>query len=61
MLSGQAGEIRKRCIAEIGARIAIVRETLSGFEFKAKDSVPFVWLTLPDPWLSGRRPDLVLA
>lgn len=53
VLSGQAGEIRKRCIAEIGARIAIVRETLSGFEFKARDSVPFVWLTLPDPWLSG--------
>ncbi|CAN7556470.1 PLP-dependent aminotransferase family protein [Mesorhizobium amorphae] len=53
VLSGQAGEIRKRCIAEIGARIAIVRETLSGFEFRAKDSVPFVWLTLPDPWLSG--------
>ncbi|RJT37490.1 PLP-dependent aminotransferase family protein [Mesorhizobium waimense] len=53
VLSGQAGDIRKRCIAEIGARIAIVRETLSGFEFKARDSVPFVWLTLPDPWLSG--------
>ncbi|ANT51625.1 PLP-dependent aminotransferase family protein [Mesorhizobium amorphae] len=53
VLSGQASDIRKRCIAEIGARIAIVRETLSGFEFRAKDSVPFVWLTLPDPWLSG--------
>ena len=53
VLSGQASDIRRRCIAEIGARIAIVRETLAGFEFKAKDSVPFVWLTLPEPWLSG--------
>jgi DNA-binding transcriptional MocR family regulator len=53
VLSGQAGEIRKRSIAEINARIAIVRETLAGFEFRAHDNLPFVWLTLPDPWLSG--------
>ncbi|BAB47726.1 PLP-dependent aminotransferase family protein [Mesorhizobium japonicum] len=53
VLSGQASDIRKRCIAEISARIAIVRETLAGFAFKSHDKVPFVWLTLPDPWLSG--------
>jgi DNA-binding transcriptional MocR family regulator len=53
VLSGRAGEIRERSIAEFSARIAIVRETLAGFEFKAEDNVPFVWLTLPDPWLSG--------
>ncbi|TGQ73070.1 MAG: PLP-dependent aminotransferase family protein [Mesorhizobium sp.] len=53
VLSGQASDIRKRSIAEIGARIAIVRQTLAGFDFKSNDRVPFVWLTLPDPWLSG--------
>ncbi|RUU29851.1 PLP-dependent aminotransferase family protein [Mesorhizobium sp. M6A.T.Ce.TU.016.01.1.1] len=53
VLSGQASEMRKRSIAEISARIGIVRETLDGFDFKALDNVPFVWLTLPDPWLSG--------
>ena len=53
VLSGQADEIRKRSTAEINARIAIVRETLAGFAFKSHDKVPFVWLTLPDPWLSG--------
>lgn len=53
VLSGQAGDIRKRCIAEIQARVAIVREILAGFEFRAENNVPFVWLTLPDPWLSG--------
>ncbi|MET2827162.1 PLP-dependent aminotransferase family protein [Mesorhizobium shangrilense] len=53
VLSGQAGDIRKGCIAEISARTAIVRETLAGFAFKSHDKVPFVWLTLPDPWLSG--------
>ncbi|TIL74829.1 MAG: PLP-dependent aminotransferase family protein [Mesorhizobium sp.] len=53
VLSGQASEMRKRSIVEINARVAIVRETLAGFDFKAVDNVPFVWLTLPDPWLSG--------
>lgn len=61
VMSGQAGEIRQRCIAEIQARIAIVRETLAGFDFKAKDNVPFVWLTLPDPWLSGTFKNACLA
>ncbi|MER9195169.1 PLP-dependent aminotransferase family protein [Mesorhizobium australicum] len=53
VLSGQASEIRKRSIAEISARMSIVRESLAGFSFKSHDKVPFVWLTLPDPWLSG--------
>ena len=53
VLSGQASDIRKGCIAEISARTAIVRETLAGFAFKSHHKVPFVWLTLPDPWLSG--------
>ena len=61
IMSGQAGEIRQRCIAEIQARIAIVRETLAGFDFKAKDNVPFVWLTLPDPWLSGTFKNACIA
>ncbi|WP_421913372.1 PLP-dependent aminotransferase family protein [Mesorhizobium sp.] len=53
VLSGQASDIRKGSIAEISARTAIVRETLAGFTFKSHERVPFVWLTLPDPWLSG--------
>lgn len=61
VMSGQAGEIRKRCIAEIQARLAIVRDVLKGFDFKARDNVPFVWLTLPDPWLSGTFKNACLA
>ncbi|RVD71272.1 MAG: PLP-dependent aminotransferase family protein [Mesorhizobium sp.] len=61
VMSGQAGDIRKHCIAEIQARIAIVRETLEGFDFEARDKVPFVWLTLPDPWLSGTFKNACLA
>ncbi|TIQ36950.1 MAG: PLP-dependent aminotransferase family protein [Mesorhizobium sp.] len=61
VMSGQASEIRKRCIAEIQARLHVVRETLAGFDFKARDNVPFVWLTLPDPWLSGTFKNACLA
>ncbi|MBZ9818109.1 PLP-dependent aminotransferase family protein [Mesorhizobium sp. CA4] len=61
VMSGQAGEIRKRCIGEIQARLAIVRDVLAGFDFKARDNVPFVWLTLPDPWLSGTFKNACLA
>ncbi|MDG4875607.1 PLP-dependent aminotransferase family protein [Mesorhizobium sp. WSM4935] len=61
VISGQADEIRKRCIAEIQARLAIVRDMLAGFDFKARDNVPFVWLTLPDPWLSGTFKNACLA
>ncbi|TPI83256.1 PLP-dependent aminotransferase family protein [Mesorhizobium sp. B2-8-9] len=61
VMSGQAGEIRKRCIGEIQVRLAIVREVLAGFDFKARDNVPFVWLTLPDPWLSGTFKNACLA
>ncbi|MBN9547570.1 MAG: PLP-dependent aminotransferase family protein [Alphaproteobacteria bacterium] len=61
VMSGQAGEIRKRCIAEVQARLAIAREVLAGFDFKARDDVPFIWLTLPDPWLSGTFKNACLA
>lgn len=53
VLSGQARDIRRGSIAEIDARVALVREKLSGFAFRARDAVPFMWLTLPEPWLSG--------
>jgi len=53
VLSGQAYDISRRSIAEISARMTIVRETLAGFAFRSHDKVPFVWLTLPEPWLSG--------
>ncbi|MDX8521425.1 aminotransferase-like domain-containing protein [Mesorhizobium dulcispinae] len=61
VMSGQASDIRKRCIAEIQTRLNVVRETLAGFDFKARDNVPFVWLTLPDPWLSGTFKNACLA
>lgn len=53
VLSGQAAEIRARSIVEVNERLALVRANMAGFEFNACANVPFVWLCLPDPWLSG--------
>jgi DNA-binding transcriptional MocR family regulator len=53
VLSGRAAEIRTQILAEIEARTAMVRGRLAGFSFNSYARVPFVWLTLPDPWLSG--------
>ncbi|TIW20648.1 MAG: PLP-dependent aminotransferase family protein [Mesorhizobium sp.] len=61
VMSGEAGEIRKRCIAEIQTRVTTVREMLTGFDLRTRDNVPFVWLTLPDPWLSGTFKNACLA
>ncbi|MFN7011113.1 MAG: PLP-dependent aminotransferase family protein [Allorhizobium sp.] len=53
VLSGDAFQIRARCVAEIGAREAIAREQFQGFDFVSRPAVPFLWLALPEPWLSG--------
>lgn len=52
VLEGHADEIRKRSRTRIRERIGLVRETLSGFDFKCDDFCPFIWLSLPDPWQS---------
>ncbi|QFY60237.1 PLP-dependent aminotransferase family protein [Rhizobium grahamii] len=51
--SGKAHEIRQACVAELSARESLAREILSGFDFVSHPHVPFLWLKLPDPWLSG--------
>ncbi|MDN2567882.1 PLP-dependent aminotransferase family protein [Aquibium sp. A9E412] len=53
VLSGEAAAIRSRVVAEIGARVALARSHLAGLDFTARDAAPFVWLRLPEPWLSG--------
>ncbi|AZO12708.1 MULTISPECIES: PLP-dependent aminotransferase family protein [unclassified Mesorhizobium] len=61
VMSGEASDIRMRCVAEIQTRVVTVREMLAGFDFRTRDNVPFVWLTLPDPWLSGTFKNACLA
>lgn len=53
VLSGAAAAIRKRVIGEINARLALAREALDGFDFVSRPNIPFLWLALPEPWLSG--------
>lgn len=53
VLSGEAGNWREKSIAENNARLELVRTAFSGHDFKWRANIPFVWLALPEPWLSG--------
>ncbi|MFK0382277.1 PLP-dependent aminotransferase family protein [Agrobacterium sp. NPDC090273] len=51
--SGDAHDIRRDCLAEINQREAIARKVLAGMEFNSLPDIAFLWLKLPEPWLSG--------
>ncbi|MDK4734136.1 PLP-dependent aminotransferase family protein [Rhizobium sp. CNPSo 3490] len=51
--SGRAHEIRKEVIGELSRRAYIAREHLQGFDFASHPHAPFLWLKLPEPWMSG--------
>ena len=53
VLSGEAEAIWERCRVEINAREAMARDILSGYDFNSNPDIPFLWLKLPEPWLSG--------
>lgn len=53
VLSGQATEITQKSIAEINIRLDMMRQIFGGCDFNSCPNTPFVWLSLPDPWLSG--------
>jgi DNA-binding transcriptional MocR family regulator len=53
VLSGHAAAILAKVRAEIAAREAIARRLLDGFEFTSNPHTPFLWIKLPDPWLSA--------
>lgn len=51
--SGAAETIRTHNIAEIRRRISDARAIFSGVEMDWREDVPFLWMRLPEPWLSG--------
>jgi DNA-binding transcriptional MocR family regulator len=53
VLSGTADDIRARSRTEIAARYAVVREVFAGHVFAGAPTAPFIWLKLPETWLSG--------
>jgi DNA-binding transcriptional MocR family regulator len=38
---------------EIAARAAMVRAGFDGYDFAVHPECPFLWMKLPEPWLSG--------
>ncbi|TCT06485.1 GntR family transcriptional regulator [Tepidamorphus gemmatus] len=53
VLSGEAAAIRARVCAEIEARAAMASEIFGGFDVASHPRAPFVWMKLPEPWLSA--------
>ena len=53
IMSGAADTIRQASRNEIEAREAMVRQAFSGLDFVSNKRAPFIWLKLPDPWLSA--------
>jgi DNA-binding transcriptional MocR family regulator len=53
VLSEAAFEVRRKTLAEIARRAALAREIFRGLDIRLNDCVPFLWLTLPEPWLSS--------
>jgi DNA-binding transcriptional MocR family regulator len=51
--SGHAHDVRATGVKELSSREAIAREHLRGFDFASHPHVPFLWLKLPEPWMSG--------
>ncbi len=53
VMTGEAAAIRRDCIAEVSLRESAARHIFAGHELASRPGVPFLWLKLPDPWLSG--------
>jgi DNA-binding transcriptional MocR family regulator len=53
VLSGAADTIRQASRIEVEAREAMARQAFAGLDFVSHKRAPFLWMKLPDPWLSG--------
>jgi len=53
VMSGAADTVRRATRMEIEAREQMVRQAFDGLDFISHNRAPFVWMKLPDPWLSG--------
>ncbi|QDY99562.1 PLP-dependent aminotransferase family protein [Nitratireductor mangrovi] len=53
VLSGEADAIRDKVRNELQTREAMARKAFDGCEFTSHPRAPFLWMKLPEPWLSG--------
>ncbi|GGA84474.1 transcriptional regulator [Brucella endophytica] len=60
VLSGEAARFKAAVVDEMSEREAIAREVLAGHKFASHPRCPYIWLTLPDPWLPGTFKDAAL-
>lgn len=61
VLSGEADEIWSKCRAEINVREKMAHRILEGYEFSSNPDIPFLWLKLPEPWLSATFKNAALS
>ena len=52
VLSGAADAIRADVRHELEGREAIARHSFAGLDFRSHHFAPFLWMKLPEPWLS---------
>ncbi len=53
VLSGEADAIRVKVRKEVAEREIMARTTFAGLDFASAPQAPFLWMKLPEPWLSG--------
>jgi DNA-binding transcriptional MocR family regulator len=51
--SEEAAAVRAKVRAEVTAREALARKHFAGLDFTSHPNIPFLWMKLPEPWLSG--------
>lgn len=61
VLSGEADVIRNEVRRELEGREAIARASLAGLDFISHRVAPFLWMKLPEPWLSTTFKNAALA
>lgn len=52
VLSGAADALRQSVRTEIAARVGLARSSFTGYDFGSHERAPFLWMRLPEPWLS---------
>jgi DNA-binding transcriptional MocR family regulator len=53
VLSDAASDFRRRALAEVKERVGLARDIFAGLDVRTNEAIPFLWLTLPEPWLSS--------
>lgn len=53
ILDGHADEISAAVRQDLGERVGLARDMLSGHQVASSPDCPFIWLRLPDPWVTG--------